>query len=297
MYYCVKQYNAGVYNGVFYETETTIPKFRRSPFFWQSNVDPDPDKNELKSVEYGDEDEGSLWSDLMLESDSGSKYSVSQNGVHGISAYFQSTFRNEVNLSDYDLPGVLSGWALSYNGRRDYSPAIMQTLWESPNLSATFDALARSMSNAIRASDYSPGNTSSSSVHTGVAQVVVILYSVQWEWIALHVALMLAGLVFLAFTIWKTISLEIPAWKSHSLPPLAFSYQVDNLFSGTDSIRVMEQRAAKHYVRFAAFVNDAMSLAEVAQAAQVAQVAEATEATEVASSGRISPQQSRESSY
>lgn len=115
-----------------------------------------------------------------------------------------------------------------------------------PNVGATFNTLARSMSNAIRSGDYSLRDINSSSVHKGVAQVVVIFYSIQWGWITLHAVLVQAGLVFLAITIWKTTSLGIPARKSHELPPLAFSYQVDNLFSSAESIGVMRQRAAKH---------------------------------------------------
>lgn len=277
LYYCIKQYNASVYNGVLYENETTIQNVRRSPDSWQIQQTrypggPDPSRFEnstaVRSLEYSNQTAGLYWSDLMLESDSGSKYNVSQQGVHGTSAYFQNTFRDEVDISQYHLSGVLNGWALYFGGSAQYSPTIMQTLWQSPNVSATFDALARSMSNAIRAGDYSLGDTNSSSVHTGVAQVVVIFYSIQWGWISLHAALVLVGLVFLAITIWKTISLGIPAWKSHSLPPLAFSHQVDDLFSGADSVSVMEQRAANHNVRFAANINNAMLLTEVINSGQ-----------------------------
>ena len=56
----------------------------------------------------------------------------------------------------------------------------MRTLWQSSIVSATFDALARSMSNAIQASNYSLRDNSSSSAHKGVAQVVVVFYSIQW---------------------------------------------------------------------------------------------------------------------
>ena len=266
LYYCIKQYNASVYNGIFYESEATAENVRRSPDSWQilSQFDrgaKDPfrfvNSTEVKSLEYSNRTAGIFWTDLMLESDSGSKYNVSQQGVHGISAYFQNTFREEVNLSQAGLSGVVNGWALSFNNLTQYSPTIMQTLWESPNISATFDALARSMSNAIRASDYNLRDTNSSSVHKGVAHIVVTFYSIQWGWIVLPAALVLAGSVFLAITIWKTICPGIPAWKSHSLPPLAFSYQVDDLFSGAESISDMEQRAAKHNVRFAANANNA----------------------------------------
>lgn len=260
--YCIKQYNARVYNGIFYETEATVPNVRRSPGSWQvlprfEGRAKDPfqfvNSTAAKSLEYSNRTEGIHWTDLMLESESGSKYNVSQRGVHGISAHFQNTFREEVDLSQSGLSGVVNGWTLSFNNLTQYSPTIMQTLWESPNISATFESLARSMSNAIRASEYNNlRDPNSDSAHKGVAQVVVTFYSIQWGWIVLPAALVLAGSIFLAITIWKTISLDIPAWKSHSLPPLAFSYQVDNLFAGAESIRDMEQRAGKHDVRFAA---------------------------------------------
>ena len=271
LYYCVKQYNASVYNGVFHENETIVENVRRSPDSWQlqhTNYFGGPDyrkfenDDEVRSLEYLNRTAGLYWSDLMLETDSGSKYNVSSQGVHGISAYFQNTFREEVNTNKSDVGGILNGWALFF-GSAQYSPAIMQNLWESPNFSATFNVLARSMSNAIQASDYSPDDTNSSSIQAGVAQVVVIYYSIEWGWIALHAALVLAGIVFLAITIWKTISLGIPAWKSHSLPPLAFPDQVGNLLSDVGSVDVMEQRAARHYVRFVASGTDAMRLTEV----------------------------------
>lgn len=283
LYYCVKQYNASVHNGVFYENEATLQNVRRSPDSWQ--LQPirylgSPyffqfiNTTEGRSLEYNNRTAGLYWSDLILESDSGSKYNVSQQGVHGTSAYLQNTFRYKIDINRFndtfgdrfttglDLSGVLNGWALSFGNVTQYSPTIIETIWQSQNISATFDAVARSMSNAIRASEYSLRDTNSTSVHKGVAQVVVIFYSVQWRWIILHAALVLAGLIFLAITIWKTINLGIPAWKSHSLPPLAFSYQVDSLFSSADSVEIMEQRAAKHHVRFAANTKDVTFLTE-----------------------------------
>lgn len=66
---------------------------------------------EARSLEYSNRTAALVWSDLMLESNSGSKYNVSQKGVQGTSAYFQNTFRNEVDISQSNISGVLNGWA------------------------------------------------------------------------------------------------------------------------------------------------------------------------------------------
>ena len=83
--YCIKRYNASVYNGVFDENETTLQNVRRSPDSWQisriQNIyDPESTRfangAETRSLEYSKRTAGLAWSDLMLESDSGSKCNV-----------------------------------------------------------------------------------------------------------------------------------------------------------------------------------------------------------------------------
>jgi len=263
LYYCVKRYKSTVYNGVLSEDESIVDNVRRSPGSWQ--IQPNrysgapghthfENSSEVSSLEYSNQTAGFYWTDLVLETDSVASYNVSQQGVRGISAYFQTTLREEVDLGQDATPisGVLNGWALYFGGSAQYSPTIMQTLWESANISATFDALGRSMSNAIRAAEYSADGANSSTAQVGTAQVTVVWYSIKWGWIVLHAVLVLVGLVFLAITIRETASMRVPAWKSHSLPALAFPDQVDNLLSDAGSVAVMEQRAAKYQVRFAA---------------------------------------------
>lgn len=273
LYYCVKQYKATVYNGILSEDESIVDNVRRSPSSWQiqpKRYSGGPDhihfenSSKVSSLEYSNQTAGLYWSVLMLETDSGASYNVSQQGVRGTSAYFQTTFREEVDLGQDATPisGVLNGWALYFGGSAQYSPIIMQTLWESANISATFDALGRSMSNTIRAAEYSADGANSSTAQVGTAQVTVVWYSIKWGWIALHAVLVLVGLVFLAVTIWETASMRVPAWKSHSLPALAFPDQVGNLLSDAGSVAVMELRAAKHQVRFAACGCDAGPMTE-----------------------------------
>jgi hypothetical protein len=137
-----------------------------------------------------------------------------------------------------------NGWYNAFSAANgQYTPPVMQAFYESNNLSNTLEVLARSMSNTIRAAD-------DSTAQTGVPQVMTTFYHIRWPWITLHAILVVAGAVFLAITILETRSSGVPAWKSNSLALLSQKNEIGDVFTGVESLNVMEEKARKYNVLF-----------------------------------------------
>lgn len=109
-----------------------------------------------------------------------------------------------------------------------YGSAILQPLFNQTNTTATFDAIARSMSNAIR----NVGNESVS----GTNQQWVRYYQVRWAFLALPLSLftsksqklnhimsvcidqvLLVGSIFFALSILDAHRVGVPSWKASSI--------------------------------------------------------------------------------
>lgn len=83
--------------------------------------------------------------DLML----GDQYNISQEAVYGIGSFFRDLL--SVNLTTKNSEGGIDGRINGfYMKDRQSQPAIAAVLYNSSDLGATFEALAASMSNAIR---------------------------------------------------------------------------------------------------------------------------------------------------
>ncbi|KAG9533583.1 hypothetical protein KCU93_g265, partial [Aureobasidium melanogenum] len=89
-----------------------------------------------------------------------------------------------------------------------YGSAILQPLLNQTNTTATFDAIARSMSNAIR----NVGNESVS----GTAQQWVRYYQVRWAFLALPLTLFTIGSIFFALSILDAHRSGVPSWKANN---------------------------------------------------------------------------------
>ncbi|KAG9525106.1 hypothetical protein KCV07_g1375, partial [Aureobasidium melanogenum] len=89
-----------------------------------------------------------------------------------------------------------------------YGSAILQPLLNQTNTTATFDAIARSMSNAIR----NVGNESVS----GTAQQWVRYYQVRWAFLTLPLTLFTIGSIFFALSILDAHRSGVPNWKANN---------------------------------------------------------------------------------
>ncbi|KAG9659505.1 hypothetical protein KCU64_g3811, partial [Aureobasidium melanogenum] len=89
-----------------------------------------------------------------------------------------------------------------------YGSAVLQPLFNQANTTATFDAIARSMSNAIR-------NVGKDSM-SGTAQQWVRYYQVRWAFLALPLSLFTIGSIFFALSIMDAHRLGVPSWKANN---------------------------------------------------------------------------------
>ena len=174
-------------------------------------------------------------SDLSLDNG----FNVSQAAVDSISSYFQSQFA--VYLGFSSINGYYQADARTDGSDRiRYSPNVMQVLYSSADLNATFAALARSMSNAIRAGD------DHGIVQTGEIGIQYTYYRIRWGWIALHLLVVLSGTVFLLMTAFGRHG--APVWKSNALAVMGQGRRIKGLLDGADDVEEMELRAKKRNV-------------------------------------------------
>ncbi|ORY18298.1 hypothetical protein BCR34DRAFT_596241 [Clohesyomyces aquaticus] len=101
-----------------------------------------------------------------------------------------NTFTNKDNLL-WAINGYYKNQINSYDSSAvAYSPPIMQLLYQSSNLTDTFERLARGLTNAIRA------DADASTECRGSSIVVATYFRIQWPWIALHIVVAMCGIAF-----------------------------------------------------------------------------------------------------
>lgn len=248
LFYCVNSYEVEVSNGTLIVTSDQIMDAKRAANSW----DPGEDQEGLgefitESIAFQEDGPELYHTDLMLISPmSGSRFNISQSAVDSISSYYGTTFPSKTffgaNLTNSNTSrmGWLEGYYKNYSYLQ-YRPSIMQPLFDSQDLDATFTALATSMSNAIRsgADEIFEGV---SNIVTGSKGDVTTFYRVVWPWISLHCFIVAAGMVFLLLTIRenKRHGWMVPTWKSSSLAVLNRGQEVAGILSGMQTIEQME---------------------------------------------------------
>lgn len=259
LFYCVNQYSSTVRNGTLYETETFMQNATRQPYSWElinyTSVNLDGihiDNQSMKSLEFNNSTSSWSRTDLML----GNGFNLSQTAVNSLSSQFQSQFTSQktINTSDHrdhllarDYTPVNGFYKNQINSPDsaavDYSPPVMQILYNSPDLNDTFRRLARGLSNAIRAGADDP------TLHTGASGVMTTYYRIQWPWIVLHIAVIAGGISFLTAMIFETRRTGVPSWKSSALAPLSQIDEIGDVLVGVKSIEGMEAKASQHFLQ------------------------------------------------
>ena len=256
LYYCVKQFTSEVINATLHETEAVALNATRNSDSWQ------PAQTRYTGVEAS----GKLTSSLLFNNETsmtqrtdlsfGDGYNLSQRAVDGVSSYMQAQFKitedfnNSADTEGMKSPAgviapadlTLNGYYIS-NGAIQYSPPVMQTFYESSNLTDTFRTLAKSMSNTIRAD-------ADNQLHAiGISKIMNTYYRIEWPWITLHAALLLAGLVFFFITILKTNRMGVPVLKSNALAPLAQVHEFGTSLAGLRTTSAIDSEASRHFVQ------------------------------------------------
>lgn len=128
-------------------------------------------------------------------------------------------------------------------------PAVVDTLWNSTNLTITFENVARSITNQIRNS--SPDRLQ------GELQKWVLHVHVDWPYLAYPISMLMAGIVYVILTIVESTRLRMPIWKESALPTLLHGFDDE-----TQRMLRVEKPSAQHMlqVRFEQDEKDCLRL-------------------------------------
>lgn len=95
-------------------------------------------------------------------------------------------------------------------------PVVIDALWNSKNLTITFDNVARSLTNQIR--------NSSPDRHQGELKQWVIHVHVDWAYLAYPVSMLVGGILYVVLTMIESRHLCMPVWKESALPTLLHGF-------------------------------------------------------------------------
>ncbi|KAI3341998.1 hypothetical protein F4824DRAFT_271003 [Ustulina deusta] len=246
--YCVNSYKDMVINGSFLQTASPVSNAHRVPKScqpykegWEGDLDP----HIFSSIEFSPYYSEIFRSDLSLLSGiTGCAYNISQAAVDSISSFIRNTLSTRLyKFDDEVISGRLNGFYIDVGGFQ-YAPSVLQQFQSSNDLNSTFTTLAASMSNAMRSTADESVNGISRDLQ-GQKSVTIVIYSIQWPWIALHVLLVAVTPIFLVVTLGSKSSPErhAQAWKSSSLAVMTRGPAVLDILEGAQTVNEMKQRA------------------------------------------------------
>ncbi|KAL8685577.1 MAG: hypothetical protein Q9224_005763 [Gallowayella concinna] len=232
LWYCVNEYSSAVVNGSLVETSASAPS-TRSPKSWQ--VLPLPEQphftvqQKIKNpppdtLNYYEDSSSLLRTDLQL----GAGFNLTQRAIYGIGKAMNETFLVTPAVNDTSgRTRFINSYILARGQSVTYHPTVMQALHNHPfDLDATFAALAKSMTNAIR------GNGDDHTVATGQAGTYTVLFEVHWPYLILPATLALVGAAFLLTVIYRTRAAGIAVWGSDVMPSVALGARLGPIFDG-----------------------------------------------------------------
>lgn len=231
LHYCVRSFDLNITNNQIYKNTTTVSTARRSPTSWAPI-----EKGKTNSTSSDDFAFSATFSsvartDLAL----GEDYSWSQTAINGIGAFLNQTL---VGRSYYQGKVEIDGYYIQLSDTLTMSsPPAMQTLYNSSDFNSKFDALATSMTNAIRIGG------DDCLLQQGSNGILTTTYTIWWPWISLPVTVLLASALQLLVTMAN--SRDIPLWKSSTLATLSRGRFAAEVLDGAETVEAMQDAAAK----------------------------------------------------
>lgn len=273
LHYCVNSYKSSVINGTLNEIVTPIADAKRVKESFQDNQGSIGD-----SLAFNEWTSGDYRTDLSLSYPESQNvaalndsrvYSISDNAVFGISEFFQSQLKTD-NYTFYATTGsryqseILNGYVSFNNGTFEYTPSVMQVLYSSSSIKETFDAVAYSMTNALRTGADSDQKLNSV---PGVTYIDATCYRIEWGWISLHLGVVLAGCMFVTMTLLISGRREAPVWKGSSLATMIFGMHLGDHFNGSETVKELEVRAGNTWITVPQEEGTATELTNISQEA------------------------------
>ena len=246
LWYCVNEYSPLVEKDILKETSAPAPS-TRSPESWQilTNQTNFTVQQKLKNpppnaLNYYDNSASLVRSDLQLSAG----FNVSQIAVDGISKAMNETFWTKPDVNrGVAVPRLINAYVLNRD-TLTYNPTVTQILYNASDLNATFSALAKSMTNSIRA------NSDDKLIETGKAGEYKALIRIRWPYLLLPAILTLAGGIFLIIVIHHTHAAGIAVWCSNAMPSVALGGRLGALFDDSLLLSRMSEMATLQTVQF-----------------------------------------------
>ncbi|KAF2421507.1 hypothetical protein EJ08DRAFT_727262 [Tothia fuscella] len=206
--YCVREFSSNVTNGTLFENSFPVTTAKRSPRSWvpggqvSINWTIEDTWSSADDLNLARKPVGIRRTDLMV----GNGYSISQIAVLGIENMLKSVLTTDGRSGSVPYDNDLSAPFAT--------PIFFQPLFESDDLTATFENIAISMTNVLRADADTGLENNTISAAAGQLGFAVSVYKVKWPWIALPSTLVLHGCFFLWLGCWYSKEAGIPSWKS-----------------------------------------------------------------------------------
>ncbi|KAK0639797.1 hypothetical protein B0T16DRAFT_337422 [Cercophora newfieldiana] len=261
LYYCVNTYNSAVSNGVLFESISPAPdQSTREASSWAlvpsipGQAPPSFSPSRQLDISYHPRFSFPRRSDLSFAGGGG--FNISQTAINSISSLVQRTFATCTTMTrncTTNLEPVAENWTplngfyMTVNSGPQYEPSAAQALWRAERVEGVFEAVARSMSNALRAGgDTNPAAASGDGNEVaGRVGVVTVLYRVDWRWIGLHGFVVGGALVAVVWVLTRSGAQTggVPVWGASTLAVMAKGAEMAGLFRGVDRVAGMEERA------------------------------------------------------
>jgi hypothetical protein len=181
---------------------------------------------------------------LLVPDDAARQLNIAPTSVNFTQKFIKTLMANLMTVSDH------SDTALPKRNRTQVrafpeleSPELMDALFNSTNLTATFDNVAKSLTNQIR--------SASSERQIGTTQTWAMHVHVNWAYLAYPIGMLVMGITYVILTIADSMRWRLPVWKESALPGLlyGFSDETQRLLRETNSGGV--SKAGDVRVRFA----------------------------------------------
>jgi hypothetical protein len=172
-----------------------------------------------------------IWSDERDDLEFESGITIAQHSLNGIAVALSSTFAimEQANSTGFYMTSGNETTGVQYK------PNSMERIYKSSDPKATFESIAESMTNNLRAND------ARSSLVTGTQSITV--YRVRWIWISLPATTLFGGTVFLLLAMYMTHKYRAPLWKSSALAVLNCGAQTENTLNNYKKISTMQDVA------------------------------------------------------
>jgi hypothetical protein len=231
LYLCVNAYNTSMQDGVL--NETVVDSWvEKAPLSWL------PQEMQPSGVSI------SNWNSKFLGTPAWSPIGLDEQGRYVNRTDFQLTIppadARRLNISEVSfnatqrylgststymsslLPSLngsatndtIMGKVLSRTDGIQFTDTIMQPLFESKNLTETFEQIAHSITTQFRAS---PG-----SVQNGTLETWTTFFHIRWGFLVLPLALIVGGSVFMLASMIESRRWNIEPWKASALTTLAY---------------------------------------------------------------------------